>query len=51
MKVGENVITLQNGNNDNSPYTEMILCNRNVDTTQLPQGMTIIYSFDEIFPE
>jgi NAD(P)-dependent dehydrogenase (short-subunit alcohol dehydrogenase family) len=24
MKVGEKVITLQNGNNDNSPYTEMI---------------------------
>jgi len=24
MKVGKNVITLQNSNNDNSPYTELI---------------------------
>jgi enolase-phosphatase E1 len=30
---------------------QAILCNRSVDTTQLPQGTTIIYSFDEIFPD
>jgi enolase-phosphatase E1 len=30
---------------------QSILCNRNADTTQLPQGTTVIYSFDEIFPD